>query len=141
MLRQMAVQPLPQPDSRPTITPTVGYEVAYRSGAAELVMLRVSADGEGCAELEGSVLLLRTCTLARYLDPLVIAGEAFGNLNTEYTPSLEAIMWRARLTEGPMFCERAGLVDEFLSRCLDAATQETYTVEDGSLEVVVPSGT
>lgn len=130
--------PSTAPPNRPSITPTVGYEVLVRRPGGSETTLAIDEDGGGCGELGASQSLYRACRLARSLDPLVIAGEAFGSLNSGYTPSFEAIVWRARLTEGPDFCDRAGLMDAMLTRCRDAVAAEQYSVEDAGIVVTVP---
>lgn len=126
--------------SRPQIQATAAYRIEYRDDAsAQFVPIRISEQGAECAALEASRLLYQTCALAVNTDAALIAGEARGRLNTEYTPALEAIIWRGRLSAGLSFCAMAGLLDEQLLRCERNVSAPEYIVADSGLEVRLPA--
>lgn len=126
-----------QPDARPTGAPVEGYELAYSIGGAETKRLVVDPDGRACDVLERSEYLVSACVLATNLDPRVIAGEAFGRLNSEDTPAFEAILWRALLSSNQAFCDDAGLLEPRLSRCRAVAAGTDYDVSRSGPTVVI----
>ncbi len=143
---------------RPTAAVTEAYVLEYARGAEPLASLSVDRDAMACQALRAIEVAERSpaghgllsplptepepplyvaCVLATNIDGSVIAGEAFGRLNDEDTPALEAIMWRARLNADPAFCDDAGLLGERLDRCHAAVNAEVYRVTDGPLTVVI----
>ncbi len=125
------------PGNVPTPAERVGYRLVVRVGDAGRAPIEIASDGVGCEPLEPSDLLYRACVLSTNVDAAVIASEAFGRLNLEYSAVTEALIWRARLSEGPGFCDEAGLEGVFLERCTTSVLQETYAVEDADIEVLV----
>jgi hypothetical protein len=144
---------------RPTAAVTEAYVLEYARDAEPPTSLAVDKDATACLALraievagpspaghgilsplptEPEPLLYVACVLATNIDGGVIAGEAFGRLNDEDTPALEAIIWRARLNADRAFCEHAGLLGERLDRCHAAVDAEVYRVTDGPLTVVIP---
>ena len=122
--------------TRPTTSPSRGYELTWTSGAATPSALKVGLDGGGCETLGESDYLYRVCVLATNVDPAVIAGEAFGRINVEPTPALEALIWRAVLGGDRSVCEGGGLAGSSLETCERAveagfrrATDSGVTVE------------
>jgi hypothetical protein len=143
---------------RPTAAATEAYVLEFARGEEQLQSLTVDKDATACLALraievadrsparhgilsplptEPEPVLYVACVLATNIDGRVIAGEAFGRLNDEDTPALEAIMWRARLNADRAFCEDAGLLGERLDRCHAAVDAEVYRVTDGPLTVVI----
>ncbi len=109
------------PQHRPSISPTSSYELDWqRRGATQFHRVQIAPDGSGCEPLHSSETLYRACVLAVNLDPAVIAGEAFGQINIAPTPSLEALIWRAMLSDDPTVCNRGGLEGSVLEVCTDA---------------------
>ena len=144
--------------TRPTGAVTEGYVLEYARGAEQLSPLRVDRDAEACLELraievgqrtlaapgtasplptEPEPVLYVACVLATNIDGRVIAGEAFGRLNDEDTPALEAIIWRARLNGDRALCDNAGLLGVRLDRCHAAVDSAEYRVTDGASTVVI----
>jgi hypothetical protein len=82
------------PQSRPTISPSEGYQLRWRQGTAPDEQAQIAADGSGCEPLGESDFLYQACVLATNTDPVVIAGQAFGQLNQVATPAREALIWR-----------------------------------------------
>lgn len=110
--------------------------MTWASGAATPSALKVADDGGGCETLGKSDYLYRVCVLATNVDPAVIAGEAFGRINVEPTPALEALLWRAVLGSDRSVCEGGGLAGSSLEKCESAveaglrrATDSGVTVE------------
>lgn len=125
------------PQTRPTISPTKGYELTWTSGAAPSNRLRVADDGSGCEPLKKSDFLYRACVLATNLDPAVIAGEAFGRINVEPTPAREALIWRAVLSNDRSVCQRGGLAEPSLGECETAVQAGVRRATDSGLTVDV----
>jgi hypothetical protein len=145
--------------TRPTAAITESYALEYTRGTDALMDLTIDKDAAACLVLraieignrspspagttsplptEPEPTLYVACVLATNIDGTVIAGEAFGRLNEEDTPALEAIIWRARLNADRTFCENAGLIGERLDRCHAAVDADVYRVTDGELTVVIP---
>jgi len=145
--------------TRPTAAVTESYVLEYARGSDTPIRLTIDKDAAACLVLRaielgsrspspaGSTSPLPTepeptlyvaCILATNIDGTVIAGEAFGRLNDEDTPALEAIIWRARLDADRIFCENAGLLGDRLEQCHAAVDADVYRVTDGDLTVVVP---
>ena len=120
---------------RPTGVARSAFALEYSISGSPLTRLQVDSEGEACAVLRKSERLATACVLTTNVDPRVIAGEAFGRLNDEETPSLDAIIWRARLAGDVTECDDAGLLGEFLTRCHQAVQALEYQVTDA--EVVV----
>ena len=106
----------------------VGNAVPFRE-------VHIAADGAGCEVLKASRDLYKTCVLTPYLDPRVIAGEAFGNINVEPTPALEALIWRGILSRDSSVCDRGGLVEPFMGNCVRAVQDGVRTITDEKLTV------
>jgi hypothetical protein len=129
-----------QAQSRPAIPITMAYTIEYREGSAgAFSVLRISEQGAECHAFDRNELLYTACNLTVNTDPALIASDAQGRLNTEYTAAFEAIVWRARLTEGPSFCRDAGLLDEQLRRCEAIVRRAEYVAEFAGFEVRVPA--
>ena len=125
------------PEARPTEALPAPYNLQYAIKGGERHPLTVDAEGQACDALKPSTLFVNACRLARYLSPLVIAGEAFGRLNTEDTPSFEAIKWRAFLEDDASFCDRAGLLGVRLDDCHAGVQQARYVTSNMGVEVVL----
>jgi hypothetical protein len=75
-------------------------------------------------------------------DPAVIGGAALGRLNSEHTPSLDALIWRARASGTAAVCAAGGLEGEWLNACQQASRDPDYAMSDQDLRVeVVPGST
>jgi hypothetical protein len=85
--------------------------------------------------LEASDFLYRACVLTTNQDPAVIAGEAFGHLNSERTPSHEALIWRAILDRDMTVCSRGGLLDAGLASCEAAVRIGERRIADVGIRV------
>ena len=130
-----------QSGARPTVAISEPYVIDYRlAGASEFSTIRISQQGTECDTFKPSRTLFRACNLAVNVDAAWIAGDAQGRLNHEYTPSLEAIIWRGRLVGGPEVCQRSGLLDDNLRRCEESVERVEYVVSDAGIEIRVPSG-
>jgi len=148
--------------TRPTAAITESYVLEYARGTDARIRLTIDKDAAACLVLraieigsrspspvgtasplptEPEPTLYVACVLATNIDGTFIAGEAFGKLNDEDTPALEAIIWRARLDADRTFCESAGLLGERLEHCHAAVDADVYRVTDGDLTVVVPKPT
>jgi len=127
-LRQAASAPSGLGAPRPTGAVLQPYALAAQRGSAVAATISVDVDGRACEDLIGSDFLKTACVLALNIDPTFIAGEAFGRLNTEDTPSAEAMVWRAVLSDDPDVCDRGGLVGDRLSRCRIAAGKPSYSI-------------
>lgn len=123
-------------EKRPTPVPVAGFELLIQRGSQPQERLLISADGSGCETLPAS--LSTVCLLTTNLLPNVIGGEAHGGLNNADTPSLTALIWRARIDDDVSVCEAGGLIGERRTRCEQAAHDPHYAVEQGDVTVVVP---
>jgi hypothetical protein len=128
------------PQARPTISPARGYELSWIVSAAPPAKLNIAIDGGGCETLASSDFLYRACVLATNLDPLVIAGEAFGRLNFEPTPAREALIWRAVLNSDQSVCAAGGLAEPYLGECRRAVEAGVRRATDASLTVEISHG-
>jgi hypothetical protein len=122
---------------RPTGVERSSFVLSYSIGGSPFTPLRVDSEGDACVVLRRSERLATACVLTTNVDPRVIAGEAFGRLNNEETPSLDAIIWRARLAGDPGMCDEGGLLGEFLTRCHDGVQAAEYQVSDSGVVVSI----
>jgi hypothetical protein len=118
---------------RPTPPPRSGYVIEIMSHGGEWVATRIDEDAVECEALQSVERLYRACVLATNEDIQLIAGEAFGRLNSEYTDALEAIIWRGRIENSSDVCADAGLEWEFLETCEMKVSQGEYVVGSGDL--------
>jgi len=127
------------PPSRvPPDNPTAGYELEIGSTDGTWRSVVIEADGEGCDRLVQGERLYTACLVAVNLDPRLIGASALGRLNSEPTPALDALVWRARLDGDPSVCAEGGLSGGFLADCERLAAAEGYEVRDSGLVVRVP---
>lgn len=110
-------------------------------GAAEARMVEIGPGGMGCQLLDASRTLMDACNLALNVEPTVIAGSAYGRLNTGHTATYEAILWRATLNGDPGFCDRAGLLGESLASCRDAAANLSVERVENGVSVTIRAAT
>lgn len=125
------------PATRPQPNPQRPITLTYSDGG-QFVMLVIGLDGDGCEKLMRSDRLYGACLLAFNANPAVIGGAAQGLLNAERTPSLDALIWRARADGDVSVCERGGLLDDFLAECQAQAVAVDYEIEDSGLRLRVP---
>jgi hypothetical protein len=110
------------PSNRPRISAVLEpYRLSY-VGPSSSGDVMVDVEAAACDRLKPSQYLLVACTLALNVDPRFIAGEAFGGINNDDTPSYEAVIWRARLESDPTICEQGGLLGERLTTCREVAS-------------------
>lgn len=121
---------------RSSVPVTEAYWLRFRMGNAEFRPLRISEQGAECVELRTSEALYEACNLAVNTDLNLIAGDARGRLNLEYTAAFEAIVWRSRFSLGPEGCNLAGLQGAWLEDCRQRVrTTGPYDVRDSGLTV------
>lgn len=131
---QRSVQP--GRERPPLGSPSEPYALEWRVGnAAPFREARIAQDGAGCEVLEASRVLYKACRMTTNLDPRVIAGEAFGRINLEPTPALEALIWRGILSDDQTVCARGGLVEHFLEVCERAVADGVRTTTDRHVTV------
>ncbi len=118
--------------------PLAGFELVVQRDSQSPEPLLISRDGSGCESLGQSFAAV--CFQVPNLDPSVIGGGALGRLNDIDTPSLTALIWRARIDGDVTVCERGGLLGERLTRCHLAAVDPNYTEVHGDTTVQVPIG-
>ena len=128
----------PGPNTRPPVPITVAFDIDYAVSDGLFLRLHITEQGNECHYIEASRRLYEACVLAVNVEPAAIAGDAGGRLNTEYTASFEAIVWRARLSEGAAFCRRAGLTGRMASRCEALVRRPRYEVSDSGVTVRIP---
>ena len=122
--------------ARPTAAAWRPYTLEWRRSSDQTFrQTAIGNDGTGCEAVVDSDLLYRSCVLATNLDPAIIASEAFGRINVEATPSLEAVIWRGILSNDAGVCARAGLSGPFLAECQSAVEARQRTVTDHGLTV------
>jgi hypothetical protein len=127
------------PPSRvPPANPTAAYELEIGSEGGVLTRVAIGADGSGCDRLVASERLYTACLVAVNLDARLIGASALGRLNSERTPALDALVWRARLNGDASVCAEGGLSGDFLVECEQLATANEYEVRDSGLVVRVP---
>jgi len=126
-----------QPEFRPIGATLDSYSLEYTVLGGGPIHLEIDLDGRACEALRASERLRVACILTLNENPRIIAGEAFGRLNTEDTPSFEAIKWRAHLESDPSFCNDSGLLAPRLDECRVAAGNGDYEVEDSGISVVI----
>lgn len=122
---------------RPTGAVLRTYALQIQRGSAPPTTTAVDVDGAACRALNASQFLATACVLALNVDPTFIAAEAFGRLNTEDTPSYEAMVWRAILDGDPDICDRGGLVGDRLTHCRIVAGNPSYSGTRDGLTVTV----
>ena len=122
----------------PTQVPISGFELLVQRGSQPQERLVISKDGSGCQTLGEP--LSTVCLMATNVQPDVIGGAAFGKLNDADTPSLTALIWRARIDGDVSVCQRGGLTGERRSRCERAARDPNYAAVQGDITVQVPAG-
>ncbi len=122
---------------RPTGAVLRTYDLEIKHGAEKPRIVAIDVDGAACQALGTSSFLATACVLALNIDPTYIAAEAFGRLNTEDTPSSEAMIWRAILNDDPNICDRGGLTGDRLTRCRIAADRPFYTTSRDGWTVTV----
>jgi hypothetical protein len=122
---------------RPTGVARSSFVLSYSLSGSPPKRLTVDSEGDACTVLGKSERLYTACVLTTNVDPRAIAGGAFGRLNDEETPSLEAIIWRARLAGDPGECDDAGLLGDFLTRCHDDVQAPYYDVTDSGVTVFI----
>ena len=118
--------------------PLAGFEVLVQRGSQSPAPLLISRDGSGCETLGEP--LSNACFLVPNLEPSNIGGAAQGRLNDVDTPSLTALIWRARLDGDVSVCQRGGLTGERRTRCEQAAQDPNYFAKQGDMTVSVPLG-
>lgn len=127
------------PPSRvPPVTPTAGYELEIVAEGGVASRVAIGADGNGCDRLVDSERLYTACLVAVNLDPRIIGASALGRLNSERTPALDALVWRARLDGDASVCAEGGLTGDFLAECERLSADDGYEVRDRGLVVRVP---
>lgn len=121
--------------------PVGGYTIEVSRDGSSFMPHTIDEDGATCLELFDETDPGRVCLLATNLLPSVIGGAAYGRLNTEETPSLDALIWRARSSGDPGVCARGGLEGAYRTQCeADAiASDYLYSTSDG-LGVRIPIG-
>lgn len=110
-----------------------GYEIDIATADGTFTAVTIGSDGSGCDRLIASERLYTACLVAINLDPRVIGASALGSLNSERTPALDALVWRARLGGDPAVCREGGLIGAFLAECKRLASADSYEVRDGAL--------
>ena len=121
---------------RPTPATSQAYVLAWRSGdSGPFQQAVIDKDGADCEVIQASNFLYRACVLATNVDPAIIASEAFGHINMDPTPSLEAVIWRGILSQNTGVCPRAGLRDDALDECMKAVDAGRRTVTDRTVTV------
>lgn len=113
-----------------------GFELLVQRGSQSPEPLLISRDGSGCETLGQP--LADVCFLVPPLDPNVIGGAAQGRLNDIDTPSLTALIWRARIDGDITVCQRGGLIGQRRTRCEQAAQDPEYSVTQGVTTIRVP---
>ncbi len=116
--------------------PLAGFELVVQHDSQSPEALLISRYGSGCETLGQP--LADVCFLVPPLDPNVIGGAAQGRLNDIDTPSLTALIWRARIDGDITVCQRGGLTGERRTRCEQAAQDPNYAVTEGDTTVKVP---
>ena len=119
-----------------TETPRAGFELVVQRGTQSPAPLVIARDGSTCHTLGEAIS--NVCVLVTYLDPNVIGGAALGRLNDVDTPSLTALIWRARVDGDVTVCGRGGLTGERRMRCEQAAQDPDYAMTAGDTTVMVP---
>lgn len=122
----------------PPANPTAAYELDFGPDGGVAVRVAIASDGAGCDRLRASERLYTACLVAVNLDARLIGASALGRLNSERTPALDALVWRARLDGDASVCAKGGLSGDFLAECEQLATAEQYEVRDGGLVVRIP---
>lgn len=122
----------------PPANPAAGYELEIGSEGGMAVRVAIGADGAGCDRLVASERLYTACLVAVNLDARLIGASALGRLNSERTPALDALVWRARLDGDASVCAEGGLSGDFLIECEQLATADRYEVRDSGFVVRVP---
>jgi hypothetical protein len=129
----------PDPATRPTPHPFAPLILDVSSAADSPARISLASDAD-CSAVAASQKLFDICSLAVNADPAVIGGAAFGRLNSEDTPSYDALVWRARANGDPKICAAGGLLEPRLSQCRAAAIDPEYSMTDSGLTVVVLPG-
>jgi hypothetical protein len=136
-LQSMGQQPVGQ---RPSLAASSSYSLSMRVGEhGPFKDVGVAADGGGCEVLSASDYLYRACVLTTNLDPVVIAGAAFGRINEAPTPAFEALIWRGVLSDDASICAGGGLKPPLLTECLSAVASRGRVASDGGATVRVSS--
>lgn len=116
--------------------PLAGFELVVQHDSQSPEPLQITRDGSGCETLGQP--LADVCVLVPNLDPSVIGGAALGRLNDIDTPSLTALIWRARIDGDVSVCQRGGLTGERRTRCELATQDPNYAATEGDTTVTVP---
>jgi len=123
--------------SRPTISPSSGYEFRWQAPGSAEKLATIAADGAGCEVLGSSQFLYTACVLATNEDAAGIGGQAFGHINEWPTPAREAVIWRAVLDGDPAVCAEGGLLTPSLEECQAAVGAGTRTATDQGFSATV----
>jgi hypothetical protein len=118
-----------------TQNPASGFDISVQVAGGSDQVLAIKADGSGCERLVPAIE--RVCLLAINRDPAVIGGAAFGALNSVDTPSLDALVWRARIEGDVGVCDRGGLLRDRLARCKVSAQDENYAMASDDMTIRV----
>jgi hypothetical protein len=122
-----ATRPTPQPYAPLTL------QVIVAGASSEVT---ITTDGE-CSVLRASQPLFDACSLAVNSDPAVIGGAALGRLNSQHTPSYDALVWRARAEGNPDVCAAGGLEGSWLAKCQADVARADYSLSHAGLIVRV----
>ena len=124
----------------PLIRPVSG--AGGRRTSAVMLTRTSRASGTAAMTADDFLTLVDICdedeTLAVNADPAVIGGAAFGSLNSQDTPSYDALVWRARADGNPAICAAGGLESPRLDACRTAAVDPNYVMSDAGVEVRIP---
>ena len=127
----------PDPATRPTPHPFAPFTLELSVAGGPVKQVAVATDGD-CSALQPSQRLFDICSLAVNADAAVIGGAAFGRLNSEDTPSFDALVWRARANRDAGICAAGGLLDSRLTECQREAADPAYELVDAGEEVRIP---
>lgn len=133
----LSANPLAPNRGRPLPNPVGAYTIELSVDQGPFDSVVIGADGSNCERLSFPNAK-QTCLLATNLMPSIIAGYAYGELNSRVTPAFDALVWRGRADGDTTVCARGGLENDFLANCEQLVVDPNYEYVHANLRVHVP---